>query len=236
MKKIIAGIIASAALAGAASATVITTSTQTINFGGTTDFNQSSNFSLFDSTLGTLLSVTIADSYGFTSTVTVTNQAASASSGYARTESTLTIGSSDSNINSAFTDLLGGGNALDLTGGKVNYSLASGGSTSGSSNVATNNYSATTSLAQYLAYFSAVGGGTANVFGSTFTSTVQQNTGGNSTSSQVTSGQGSFSIYYTYDNSTAGAVPEPATWVMMIGGFGLVGYGLRRRGASVVFN
>ncbi len=27
----------------------------------------------------------------------------------------------------------------------------------------------------------------------------------------------------------AGAVPEPATWLMMIGGFGLVGAGLRRR-------
>ncbi len=31
-----------------------------------------------------------------------------------------------------------------------------------------------------------------------------------------------------------GAVPEPATWAMMIAGFGLVGQGLRRRGAVPV--
>lgn len=32
--------------------------------------------------------------------------------------------------------------------------------------------------------------------------------------------------------SDVGAVPEPATWTMMIFGFGLVGFGLRRRGDS----
>lgn len=31
------------------------------------------------------------------------------------------------------------------------------------------------------------------------------------------------------------AVPEPATWMMMMMGFGLVGYGLRRRSAKVAF-
>jgi hypothetical protein len=31
------------------------------------------------------------------------------------------------------------------------------------------------------------------------------------------------------DNITLRAVPEPATWAMMIMGFGLVGYGMRRR-------
>lgn len=34
----------------------------------------------------------------------------------------------------------------------------------------------------------------------------------------------------------AGAVPEPATWAMMILGFGMVGYGLRRRKAQVSTN
>jgi hypothetical protein len=32
---------------------------------------------------------------------------------------------------------------------------------------------------------------------------------------------------------TGGAVPEPATWAMMIGGFGLVGGAMRRRSAAV---
>jgi hypothetical protein len=33
----------------------------------------------------------------------------------------------------------------------------------------------------------------------------------------------------------AGAIPEPATWAMMIGGLGLVGASLRRRAAKVSF-
>ena len=33
----------------------------------------------------------------------------------------------------------------------------------------------------------------------------------------------------------AGAVPEPATWAMMIGGFGLAGAAMRRRAAKVSF-
>ena len=32
--------------------------------------------------------------------------------------------------------------------------------------------------------------------------------------------------------SDVGAVPEPATWAMMIGGFGLVGAAMRRRAAA----
>jgi hypothetical protein len=32
--------------------------------------------------------------------------------------------------------------------------------------------------------------------------------------------------------SVSGAVPEPATWGMMILGFGLVGMSMRRRGAA----
>jgi hypothetical protein len=31
---------------------------------------------------------------------------------------------------------------------------------------------------------------------------------------------------------TAAAVPEPATWALMLMGFGAVGYSMRRRGAT----
>lgn len=34
---------------------------------------------------------------------------------------------------------------------------------------------------------------------------------------------------------SAGAIPEPATWAMMIGGFGLVGGAMRRRKAAVTY-
>jgi hypothetical protein len=40
---------------------------------------------------------------------------------------------------------------------------------------------------------------------------------------------------YTVTIALAGAVPEPATWAMMIGGFGLVGGALRRRARAVSF-
>ena len=38
-------------------------------------------------------------------------------------------------------------------------------------------------------------------------------------------------IHLTY-NSNSGAVPEPATWALMLGGFGLAGAALRRRRAA----
>ena len=42
---------------------------------------------------------------------------------------------------------------------------------------------------------------------------------------------GNFSI----TQSTAGAVPEPATWAMMIAGFGMIGAGMRTRRRKVAF-
>lgn len=36
-------------------------------------------------------------------------------------------------------------------------------------------------------------------------------------------------ITFTYTPTETGAVPEPATWAMMLAGFGLIGAGMRRR-------
>jgi hypothetical protein len=41
------------------------------------------------------------------------------------------------------------------------------------------------------------------------------------------------STHYAFETDTfAGAVPEPATWAMIVGGFGLLGFATRRRSAA----
>lgn len=41
-------------------------------------------------------------------------------------------------------------------------------------------------------------------------------------------------VDFTGTNPTAGGVPEPASWAMLIGGFGIIGMAMRRRRATVV--
>lgn len=50
-----------------------------------------------------------------------------------------------------------------------------------------------------------------------------------------TDNQGFFQLGVDNVSVIGGAVPEPASWAMMLGGFGLVGGALRRRRASVSF-
>jgi hypothetical protein len=40
-----------------------------------------------------------------------------------------------------------------------------------------------------------------------------------------------YSLAYQIESGTGGVIPEPATWAMMIIGFGLVGASVRRRAA-----
>ncbi|MBO9577111.1 MAG: PEPxxWA-CTERM sorting domain-containing protein, partial [Sphingobium sp.] len=42
-------------------------------------------------------------------------------------------------------------------------------------------------------------------------------------------------LVFSFSNTVAGTVPEPASWAMMIGGFALGGAALRRRKAAVSF-
>lgn len=82
-------VIFGAALGPAAHAATITTTTQVITFGpGLTEFvDATQQMQLFDSSLGTLESVTIGGTYGFSSSMTISNSAANASRGTARAES-----------------------------------------------------------------------------------------------------------------------------------------------------
>lgn len=44
---------------------------------------------------------------------------------------------------------------------------------------------------------------------------------------------GNYQLNVSLDNAVTSAVPEPATWAMMIGGFGMVGGAMRRRKGKV---
>ena len=50
---------------------------------------------------------------------------------------------------------------------------------------------------------------------------------------KIDNNQGDDSWVFGLKNLSFGAVPEPASWVLMIGGFGLVGTSLRRRRATL---
>lgn len=54
------------------------------------------------------------------------------------------------------------------------------------------------------------------------------------TVSGLSRGLGSFGGNLTFTPNVVGAVPEPSTWAMMLVGFGVVGYGIRRRRSTLV--
>lgn len=70
----------------------------------------------------------------------------------------------------------------------------------------------------------------------TFTTTFTSgDTGGATPLAFEFRGLGSTAADFAIDNVTMSAVPEPATWALMIGGFGLAGMQLRRRRSTVSF-
>lgn len=181
-------------------------------------------FAQFNSSLGTLTSITFSlDVYG-QSVITVTNGDTTGSNGEADSkirfqvqdpDSLLTVDSSgNANLlvfpNDGETDLytLGAGDSVTLNGGSPFTDTAT--------------LAQTTSAAGILAEFT--GGGTINLGLTTVTQTDLANTGGNSTESQVTQAamNGVEQITYTY--TAASETPEPGT--MTLFGAALLGFGL----------
>ena len=69
----------------------------------------------------------------------------------------------------------------------------------------------------------------------TFSTTFTSDAGGDTPLSFQFTGLGSTAADFAIDNVSMTAVPEPATWALMIGGFALAGMQLRRRKSSVSF-
>jgi hypothetical protein len=198
-----------AAVAVADAATI----TQTVTINPTiTDWNNSLMFQQFDSSLGTLQSVTIDLSAIYTTILTVTNNAASSSEGTATTQLQLTL-----------TGGNGVGLAIDQTfpSPAFSYSLAPGGSTTSGTFQTTATATGVYSAAAILNDFTGSGSVTLPI--STYTQAWLGNTGGVSSISQYTTAGLTGTATYTYAETN---VPEPATLILM--GVALLVIGLWR--------
>jgi hypothetical protein len=187
-KRILAAVVLSSTVPGAASAAQIV---QT--FGGTAQVPSTLN--LFDSSLGTLTSVTAT--YSFEASGFVPNSA----------------GLGDQTLPAS------GFFSLSFTPGPV---IASGALTS------TISYLAGEAFGQCRGSAAGVGTFSSNL--SSFVGTGSLFLSGGGAVAGCTSLGSTFSGRLTYEYaSSAGAVPEPGTWLMMMLGFGIIGITTRRR-------
>lgn len=249
-------IAAAAAVCLATSASAASVLTQIVDFVGSADFSNAKGvdsngavlpFFFFDTTVGTLNSIEFSSSYSYVSTGTIT--ARETSSGAVSTDSAAQFSSDDAGVTGVLNSVVNtiptatvGGNTLapvayNLTGTSTGYDIVAGmtavfGST-GNGSVGT----VTVTDAASLAAFSRVGTFSYNPLITTRTGANVQQTSGSTSISQNAVLNGRLTIVYNVTPLTTdgpGAVPEPTTWAMMLGGFGLVGASLRRRRQGIL--
>ena len=176
-----------------------------------TDWSGTILFPQFNSGLGTLTSVELDLSAAFTTTLTVSNNSLSASSGTVKTEVQLTV--QDGGLNLTAPE-------LDLVGPIFSYSLSAGdGVTSGllsKSGSSSDVYTSAPVLTEFTGF------GNISLSASTFTQTLLANTGGNTAASQITDASLTGDVIYTYSE-----VPEPSTFALI--GLGLAALPMFRR-------
>ena len=217
-------------LAGVAQAATVT-QTQTIPF-TTTDFTANFNpFNAFNTSLGTLTSVTATLSGTAVDNGTLTNKASTTQSFRFSTSSSATLSSgTNASLNTAF-----GNFPLNFASVIANYTIAAGASaafpqdgTNNGFNPPTSTASSTFTAASDLANFTngSFTEGLTTSTGQTFTGG-----GGNITAALTTTETDTLSIVYNYTPTPPPppptTVPEPAT--MLVLGTSLVGLAIARR-------
>ncbi len=161
-------------------------------------------FSTFDSNLGTLTSIGITVNGALDSVVHVSNNALTASNGHVKTESVYQVKDA--------------GNLVTLNGDILTnnffYNLNPGESVDSSPNLTgSDNVAGSYTLQSILDAFTTNGAGSIDMGITTTTSTLLANTGGNTASSQATTGIFSGTITYTYTDSQG--VPEAGTTAVL---------------------
>lgn len=189
-----------------------------------TDWNENLTFDKFNSSLGTLESITFTITTTAQTVITVTNTALSSSNGTVRTEVQISLLDPEGYFSDSLPQIDG-----FVPGVAVNYTLASGESKAYGPYTRTLNTGGgfTYDSPDVLAEFTGSSTDDIVLALSTFTQTLLGNNGGNTSASQVTSASGSVTLTYSYS-----AVPEPSTMALgAIGVFAMIALYFRRRTA-----
>jgi hypothetical protein len=192
-----------------------------------TELNYVLSVPKFDLSLGTLTGVTISYASNLSTVLTVQdNSLTTNSAGVAKTRVKFTL-------DDPFHYLTASGAQLTQTFGQgFSYSLSPGGQLVSTPITQLATFTQNYTSAAVLSEFSTTGDGTVDLTLSTKTTTVLTNSGGNTAASQVTEGNSTMVVTYTYDTLVYAPEPSSMAALMIVAGASIFSQYRRRRNAN----